>query len=283
MTTSMRALAQAGLFASVFIATHALACEVREESYFSKVLPAGANGPWQEHYLVVIPKGLEARRTYGAVYFLHGRDGDRHLIRDLGICNQLDSWVDRGGNPFLVIAPDGGNGYWMNGALTAERWGDVVTQELIAEVESKYPLRHEPAARVLAGISMGGHGAIQLSLNYPGIFGAIGAHSPVFRTQEEASKDFYYQFGTGIDYQRRDPFSLMMILGKRFSAPLYMDMGAQDPWLRNTQNFAQYVMQLGGPWKNEIHVAEDLQGGHAWGYWQYHLGSYVEWYGHHLP
>jgi S-formylglutathione hydrolase FrmB len=134
---------------------------------------------------------------------------------------------------------------------------------------------------MIAGISMGGHGAIQLSLNNPGIYSAIGAHSPVFRTQEQATEDYPLQFGTGLDFQNRDPISLMTIQGKRITVPIYVDMGAEDPWLSNTVFFSNYLTQVG--FTGETQVAEDPIGGHVNAYWSYHLGSYVDWYSTHLP
>lgn len=256
-------------------------CTVVEETFLSGVLPSGLGGPFLEHYLVVLPKGYQSNLHYGAVYFLHGAGRDRHFITDLGLCTQLDAAVDQGKTPFMVVAPDGGNNYWMNGALTLERWGDMVTTELIADVERKYPLIGNVGGRMIAGNSMGGHGAVQLALNHPGTYSAIGAHSPVFRTEAQARNDYSKQFGAGIDFENRDPLSLMTLLGKQITVPIYVDMGAQDPWINSTTYFASLLRKMGC--LSESHVGEDLNGGHADGYWAYHLGSYVDWYSRHLP
>jgi len=250
------------------------ACEFREENFESKAISQ------KEYYTVLLPKNHDPSLSYSAVYFLHGRGGDRHNIQSLEFCKQLDAWIDKGGTPFIMIAPDGKNSYWMNGALTHQNWGDMVASELIADVESKFPLISSPKGRMIAGISMGGHGAIQISLNYPNVFGAIAAHSPVFRTQEEASRDFYYEFGTGVDYQKRDPFSLMMIFKKSLNVPIFIDMGGSDPWITNTRNFAHYLTKIG--YEGEEHVGEDLIGGHSGEYWNHHMVSYMAWYGKNL-
>ena len=248
------------------------ACQIIEESFI---------GEWNERYLVILPKNFSKDKLYGTVYFLHGRNGNRHFVKDLGICDHLDSLVDEGKSPFIVVAPDGGNSYWLNGALTKQRWADMVAKDLIRDAEKKFPLIPEARARVIAGISMGGHGAIQLSLNFPGVYGAIGAHSPVFRTQEETNRNFYYEFGTGLDFQLRDPFSLITIFGKKITTPIYIDMGASDDWINNTRNFQQLLKSqsiLG-----EFHVGEDAVGAHDFRYWQYNMRAYVSWYSKNLP
>lgn len=255
-------------------------CLIQEQKFHSKSLPRGSNGPKLIRYRILFPKNYQPHRKHSVVYFLHGRGGSRFILDALDFCDRLDAWVDQGGSSFLVVAPDGENSYWMNGAHTGLRWGDAITQDLIEEVESKFPVIPAPQGRLIAGISMGGHGAIQLDLNYPGIYGAIAAHSAVFRTQEEASREFRDEFGTGEDYRRRDPFSIMMIQGKRPSGPVWLDMGQRDPWLKNTLNFANFLHSL--PVAADLHVGEDAMGGHDMGYWKHHLPSYIEWYARHL-
>lgn len=254
----------------------AQACQIRDLSFASKVLRPQGGGPHVVRYLVYLPDQWSAYRPYPVVYFLHGRNGDRWMFRDLGGCDRMRTL----GSDFIVVAPDGENSYWMNGAISHEPWGDVVTQELIQDVESHLWVVKSPAGRLLAGISMGGHGALQLSLNHPGLFGAVAAHSPVFRTQEEANREFAYEFGQGEDYQWRDPFSLILIKNRTLTIPVYMDMGAQDPWLRNTKNMSELLRRTTGDF--EDHVGEDAEGGHEMGYWRYHLDDYLRWYQSHL-
>ena len=245
------------------------ACRILERSYFTSLLGR------MENYLLILPESDVA--ISGAVYFLHGRNGDRHFIADLGGCQEVDRIARKWGRSFLIAAPDGGNGYWVNAAKTPERYRDLVAHELITRVEAEFPeLPRTPKKRVIAGISMGGHGAIQVSINAPGIFGAVGAHSPVFRTQSEVLPDFEKQFGTGVAYQSRDPFSLILVQGKTFLGPVYLDMGARDPWITNTSHFQELLQKLKVP--GIYKVGTDPSGGHANGYWHYHLGEYFDWY-----
>lgn len=254
---------------------------IEEQSFFSQILPPGQQGPWLLRARVILPKGYTPSKKYGVVYFLHGRTGDRFVLEGLGIQQALANYLEQGGNNFILATIDGGDNYWMNAALKNERWGDVVTQEFINMVEQNYSVIRSPEGRILAGISMGGHGAIQNSLNHPGLYSAVAAHSPVFRTQEEARRDFQEQFGAGDDYQNRDPFSLILFRGKKLEVPLWIDIGGSDFALGNTSNFANLVRERN--YSAELHIGEDKIGGHATSYWQYHLSEYLRWYGQHLP
>jgi S-formylglutathione hydrolase FrmB len=248
-----------------------------EQSFFSKILPTHQGLSWLVKYRVILPRGYNSDQINNVVYFLHGRDGDRYTLENLGVLEQLNtlSMKNKYLN-FIIVAPECGNCYWMNAALKNERWGDVVTQELIADVEKKYLVSHQSSGRLLAGISMGGHGSIQLALNNPHIYGAVAAHSPVFRTQEEASQDFNEQFGKGDAYQLRDPFSLIKFKNKKLNIPIWMDIGGSDFAFSNTKNFADLLRTIG--FQGELHIGEDPIGTHSGGYWSFHLYSYLEWY-----
>jgi S-formylglutathione hydrolase FrmB len=255
--------------------------QAHDQAFFSKKLAAFNGVPWTVRYRVIFPKSYRYDKTYGVVYFLHGRGGDRYTLENLGILENLNQLYDKKRNVnFIIVAPECGNCYWMNAALKNEPWGDVVTQELITDVEKKYNVFHEQSARLLSGISMGGHGAIQLALNNPNVFGAVAAHSPVFRTQQEASADFYEQFGTGDAYQSRDPFSLIKFKNKRLHYPIWIDIGGSDFAFHNTLNFANLLRDIG--FSGELHIGEDTIGEHNGGYWKYHLAAYLEWYSKHF-
>jgi S-formylglutathione hydrolase FrmB len=282
MKSSATHLALAMIVALFSVSSSAFSCQVIKQTFTSKILSQDTGKPFVENYLALLPDNYDPKLHYGTVYFLHGRDNSGKMILDVGGCKQMDALVAQNKTPFIIIAPDGQNSYWMNGALTHERWADMVTQELTADAESKYSLIPEPSARVIAGISMGGGGAVQISLNYPTVFtAAIGAHSPVFRTQTQASAGFAQQFGTGIDFQNRDPISLLTVENKRLQTPIYFDMGAKDEWLPNTLKCSEILENLHT--NGEFHVAEDLYNGHTGEYWSSHLPQYFDWYSSHLP
>ena len=71
---------------------------------------------------------------------------------------------------------------------------------------------------------MGGHGALQLALHHPDLFGVVGGGSAVFRSEADA----FPFFGTGADYKQREPVSLVEELNSCFHVPWGLDMGADD-------------------------------------------------------
>ncbi len=267
---------------SLLFTPNTRACEWRESSFESTVLPGRPGALWRVKVLTLLPNGYDPNLAYGVVYFLHGRTGDRNVLRDVDACRALDMHVARGGTPFVMVAMDGENYYWMNGASNGVRMGDAVVREWVHLTERRIRTIPAPAGRVIAGISMGGHGAIQLSINYPGVFGAVGAHSPVFRTEPETYLDFPGEFGRGNDFANRDPVSLIARNPRALSVPLFFDIGARDPFVANTIQFGQTLERL-VPQPSVFALGTDGIGGHEVGYWRHHFPEYISWYGSRLP
>ncbi|RYZ67036.1 MAG: hypothetical protein EOP09_11715 [Proteobacteria bacterium] len=261
---------------TLFVCIPAHACQWLPWSFDSKTLSQDGSAPWNVEVMTLAPEGYDANKRYPVVYFLHGRNGNRNVLSDIHSCEALDHHVASGGEPFLMVAASGGNHYWMNGAHNGIRMSDFVAGELIQETDHRFPTRADADSRLIAGMSMGGHGAIQVSLTHPGVFGAIAAHSPVFRTEAESRKNFEDVFGTGCDYLMRDPVSMLKSDIALLKTPLYLDIGGNDVFGPNTILFAEYLKQKGVI--GRFILAEDLMGGHDGGYWAFHLPEYMKWY-----
>ena len=73
--------------------------------------------------------------------------------------------------PMIVVVPLGKNGYWTNWNRPNRRWRDWVTQELLKDIETRFPnVSQIPEKRAIAGYSMGGFGAFSIALQYPDLF-----------------------------------------------------------------------------------------------------------------
>ncbi|HEU5317317.1 MAG TPA: alpha/beta hydrolase-fold protein, partial [Chloroflexota bacterium] len=156
-------------------------------SHMDRVFHSAALGG-EMPYRIVLPPNYGAReqqgRRYPVVYLLHGR-GARYtewwgydLERRL---NELFS-----GDPqrhAIFVLAQGSTGYWAN-QQNGTKWGDYVAKDLVAHVDATYRTVATRPARAVGGLSMGGHGALQLALNFPDTFGVVGARGPTLHTRE---------------------------------------------------------------------------------------------------
>ena len=126
-------------FAQSYIST------AQDESFYSRILPTRDGQQTLVKYRVILPKDYQSTNWYSVVYFLHGRDSNRFMLEELGVMQRLDQWEGKRGKiNFIFVSPECGNCYWMNAALINERWGDVVTQELVKDVEKNIEFIADP-------------------------------------------------------------------------------------------------------------------------------------------
>lgn len=211
---------------------------------------------------IIIPRGYSSSNDpMPYAVFLHGRGGDRNHITSIDAVSILDQDIRDGGAPFLIFSPNGGNHYWMNAAISKEKWGDMITKDLIEYIEKNFNVvKNEPCKRALFGISMGGNGVLQLALNNPDLFCTGFALSPVFRTPKEIwtpsapadsnlPKEDYDSYGTGKDYEARSARNLCEKRKKETGTCLpfknfRLVIGNSDPMLGETPDTRTFIEDL---------------------------------------
>ena len=121
-------------------------------------------------YSVVLPveyaqPGKETIR-YPVLYLLHGLAG--HYSNWLSK-TRLSEYAAR--YSVIIITPEGNDGWYTDSAtVAADKYETYIVQELIPNVESRYRALKGREGRSIAGLSMGGYGALKFGLKYPDKF-----------------------------------------------------------------------------------------------------------------
>lgn len=139
----------------------------------------------EKRVLVYVPPGYDADtdQRYPVVYLLHGIFDSPDLWIDYyHIPAMLDRMIEDGRLPAaIVVMPDGGNqlggGFYRDSPVSG-RWAEFIADELTAYVDREYRTDAWREARAVAGHSMGGYGAIHLTMERPDVFGIAYAMSP---------------------------------------------------------------------------------------------------------
>lgn len=131
--------------------------------------------------MVYTPAGQPPAAGWPVLYLLHGHDGNEHSWVDLGNIQQtLDRMI--GGReiaPVLVVMPGGGNSWYVDSEDVGGP-GDfetAIVRDLAGAVERDYPVRTDRMGRAIAGLSMGGFGALRLALAHPDRFRSVASLS----------------------------------------------------------------------------------------------------------
>jgi len=133
---------------------------------------------------LLLPSGYDpsAAEPYPVLYLLPG------------CCDDHRSWLANtdlerftAAMPIVIVMPEAGlfaffSDWFNGGAGGAPRWETYHVRELLPWIEQHYHVRHDRGGRMLAGLSMGGHGAFAYAARYPHLFASATALSPMVDT-----------------------------------------------------------------------------------------------------
>lgn len=237
------------------------------DTFFSQALGR------QMSYAIYLPTEYanDVERSFPVLYMLHGGGGDYTEWPRYGLQNVATTLIANGDiMPTMIVMPEGDLGYWVNGLSgTGEAWGNYLILDLLPHIEAKYRTIQAPSGRAIGGISRGAFGAFDVALTHPGMFGALGLHSPALGEyadlQEPAiNEDRFPEY---------DPIALARSEDLSELPPIYLDIGLEDDWLPSAQLFHAILVARG-----ILHTFEEFEGGHTSDYWEALESRYLLFY-----
>jgi S-formylglutathione hydrolase FrmB len=226
-------------------------------------------------YNVVLPPGYRASTTtrYPVLYLLHGWDG--HYTDWVTRTNVADYTAQYG---MIVVMPEGSDSWYVDsGGVPSDKYETYILKELIPDVDKRFRTIQARYGRAVAGLSMGGYGAIKYGLKYPASFVFAGSMSGAFGvtryTQNEIGgknlEPFLKIFGPVGSETRKanDVFEIARGLSPARVASLpffYFDCGTEDAGQHFNPNreLSQIFIE-----KKISHEYRELPGNHSWAYW----------------
>lgn len=227
-------------------------------------------------YVIYLPPGYYAdgekrAQRYPVAYMLHGMDSSAGQWAGYGMLKEADRMMRSGEiQSFIIVLPQGDGSYWFDHASGGPRWGTYLVHDVVGEIDAAYRTIADRDHRAIGGLSMGGHAALELSINFPDVFGIAGAHSPSLHSHETAPAFF----GDESYFRTRDPKSLYSGMPEvARTIKLWIDLGEQDAWLPVVEGFHRTLDNFNIP--HEWHV---YPGGHIGEYWSTHSPDYLRFY-----
>jgi S-formylglutathione hydrolase FrmB len=127
---------------------------------------------------VLLPRGYAtAKRRYPVLYLLHGASGSDRDWTEQGQAETIAA-----GRQLIVVMPDGGSSGWYadwfnDGHGGPPKWETYHVRELIPWIDGHYRTRADRDGRAIAGLSMGGFGAMSYAARHPDEFVAAASFS----------------------------------------------------------------------------------------------------------
>jgi putative tributyrin esterase len=259
-------------------------------------------------------------KRYPVAVYLHGSWGNENdWIMKARMAETMDSLVGAGMPEMIIVMPDGDDSWWttwhglndMAACRKTQRlepaetfcvpwpkYDDYVVYDVMSHVDSAYRTLPRRDARAVAGLSMGGYGALSIAARYPETFSVAASHSGVVRPAlmfdssavatggavrlRDATNAtelrrawgprwnlIAHAFGSdSVSWMSRDPARLLLQLQRRGGPipQIYADVGTSEIVLSQNQTFRDAMVAANIP----ITYVES-PGDHDWREWRAQL------------
>lgn len=229
-------------------------------------------------YAVYLPDGYETSNLkYPVLYLLHGHGQDLYAWVNYGhIQPTTDELIAHGEiPPAIIVMPDAGMTWFVD---RKEKMETAVIQDLVGDVQRTFRVIDDRKGRVIAGLSMGGYGALRFVLKYPEMFAAAGLLSPAIYDPEVpqgsgarragvfGAAEFDPQVWKELNY----PTLWDAFLAKKIAVPMYINSGDDDDFFIEAEATRLYSLLRKNGQPAELRIVD---GAHRWPVWESTIGD----------
>lgn len=253
---------------------------------------------YEHDYTIYLPPDYDiSTRWYPVVYLLHGfTDDDDGWVRFGRVNAAMDMLLRKNEfPPMIIVMPDGKLSWYINSVDGKENFEDMIIKDLMPHIDMTYRTLAGRDNKGVAGLSMGGYGAIHLALRNVDTFSIVGALSSGIHTDEEMRsmtderyEELYHgMFGQNLKADARlnehwksyNPLDLAGTLRaeKMKKIKWYIACGDEDALLPGNQELNKIFFSRGIPHEYRID-----DGGHTWQFWRQYIVEVLKFMGKHF-
>lgn len=241
---------------------------------FNAIIPVDKFGPQAEN---------AEQKPLKTLYLLHGIFGN---YTDWVNGTRIQAWAEA--NDLAVIMPSGENRFYLDDEKSGELYGEFIGKELVEFTRKLFPLSDKREDTFIAGLSMGGYGAIRNGLKYAENFGCVIGLSAalVHDTWKDADNSApiftfrrsYYEAIFGeydkVNGSDKDPKALLLKLKEegRPVPKMYLCCGTEDGLVTANRDFRDFLNENGV----DLTYVEG-PGKHDWVFWDTYIKKVLDW------
>ncbi len=212
------------------------------------------------------------RTDFPVLYLLHGLSDDHTAWLRY---TSVERYAAAAG--LAVVMPAVNRSFYAN-MTTGPRYWDFIAEELPEVVGNFFRVSQDPAHTYVAGLSMGGYGAMKLALTHPDRFAAAATLSGALDLEELSSRPervelFEGIFGDSIP-EHADVFELLRAAEGHALPRFHVSTGTEDaPGLvKGNRRFVAELEKMGADVTSDFRPGE-----HVWELWDTLLPEVIDW------
>lgn len=236
-------------------ATRWISARTIEADITTALISANAvNGP--HRIRVTLPNDYfqNANARYPVIYLLHGGAGGNSAQWTTG---GGDAEGITNGKPVITVMADGGKvGWftnWVSPGNSTQKWADFYLTQVIPWVDGNLRTVAAKSGRAIAGLSMGGYGAVRLAQDRPDLFASVASFSGAVDLGDMGTRTVVTEQAIQYGFSADGPF------GSPFW-PNDTVWNQQDPMKRATRLSGLQVLLYAGAGNSDADVIERTMG-----------------------
>lgn len=220
---------------------------------------------------------------YKTLYLLHGVFGN---YTDWISGTNIQRWAEE--KDLAVVMPSGDNMFYVDQEAGHNYYGEFIGKELVEMTRKMFPLSRKREDTYIAGLSMGGYGALRNGLKYHDTFGCIAGLSsamiidgigertddvPFFLESRSYAESIFGDLDQVEESDNNPRWLARRIKEEGGQFPdIYLTCGTEDSLLEGNRRFAEYLKLQGA----DVTYTEG-PGGHEWDFWNRSIKDVLDW------
>ncbi len=211
-------------------------------------------------------------RKYKTLYLLHGLLGN---YTDWVIQTRILKWAEE--KNLAVVMPSGDNSFYFNSRTPWNDYGTFIGKEIVEVTRRIFPLSEKREDTFIAGLSMGGFGAIRNGIVYSDNFSHVAGLSSAIHIFEDTSEEANIGLFDNLQAASKTNMNPYVAAEEMMSSgrpvpKFYMACGTRDDLMPANIAFRDFLKNKG------IDVTWDEEEyGHDWDFWDLQIKKILEW------
>jgi S-formylglutathione hydrolase FrmB len=223
------------------------------------------------------------KKPFKTLYLLHGIFGNHtdwlNGYRTQALAEERN---------LAVIMPAGENHFYVDNEASGQMHGEFIGRELVEFTRDLLPLSRKREDTFIAGLSMGGFGAVRNGLKYHDVFGCLAGMSSAFVLDAAVNskpddpspigrRGYFESVFGDLDKLKggdKDPRGLVTSLKASGAAlpKIYLSCGTEDFLIGANRDYHQFLLDNGVE-----HTYVEGPGAHTWEYWNEYIKKVMDW------
>ncbi len=222
-------------------------------------------------------------KPYKTLYLLHGIFGN---YTDWVSGTKIQRWAEE--KDLAVVMPSGDNMFYVDQEDSHNFYGEFIGKELVDMTRKMFPLSRKREETYIAGLSMGGYGALRNGLKYSETFGCIASLSgamvvddiakrtddvPFFIDSRSFAQSIFGDLEKAEESNKNPKWLVKKLKEEGKDIPkIYLTCGLQDSLLGVNREMRDFLKEQGA----DVTYVEG-EGAHEWDFWNRSIKNVLDW------